>query len=51
MSEITLPADFADLEPYVEYWARETQTERLYQRLAAKMPKIREFYDAITPRL
>lgn len=51
MTDTTLPAGFDDLEPFVEYWARETQTERLYQRLAAKMPKIRAFYDAITPRL
>jgi hypothetical protein len=51
MTETELPASFDDLELFVEYWARETQTERLHQRLAAKRPKIRAFYDAITPRL
>lgn len=51
MVDITLPAAFTDLEPYVAYWAKETQMERLHQRLAAKMARIQEFYDAVTPRL
>lgn len=51
MSETSLPPTFAELERFVVHWVRETQTERLYQRLSTKMPKIREFYDAVTPRL
>ena len=51
MTYISLPTGFAELEKFVEYWAKETQMERLHQRLAAKMNKIREFYEAITPRL
>lgn len=51
MTDAALPAAFADLERFVGYWAKETQMERLYQRLAAKMGRIQEFYDAVTPRL
>lgn len=50
-SDTSLPPAFSELERFVAHWARETQTERLYQRLSTKMAKIQEFYDAITPRL
>lgn len=51
MSDTTLPAAFAELEGFVAYWAKDTQMERLHQRLAAKMGRIQAFYDAVTPRL
>jgi hypothetical protein len=46
----TLPADFADLEPYAG-WCLEFERERYAKRLASSMPELQEFYDAAFPRL
>ena len=46
----TLPADFADLEPFAD-WALETEAERYAKRLASSMDEIQAFYDAVFPRL
>ncbi len=46
----TLPSEFADLEPYVD-WALPTEPERYAKRLASTMPEIQAFYDAALPRL
>jgi hypothetical protein len=45
-----LPADFADLEPYLE-WALPTEPERYAKRLASSMEEMQAFYDAAFPRL
>jgi hypothetical protein len=45
-----LPAEFADLEPYVG-WALPTEPERYARRLASSMAEMQEFYDAAFPRL
>jgi hypothetical protein len=47
---VTLPADFADLEPYAD-WARPTEKERYAKRLASSMDELQAFYDAAFPRL
>ena len=46
----TLPPDFADLEPYVD-WCLPTDDERYYKRLASTMDELQAFYDATFPRL
>lgn len=45
-----LPAEFADLEPYVD-WDLATEPERYAKRLASSMSEMQAFYDAAFPRL
>ena len=45
----SLPAAFADMEAYVEDWARPTRAERYAVRLAKSFDELVEFYDAIAP--
>ena len=45
-----LPAEFADLEPYLA-WALPTEPERYARRLASTMDEMQAFYDAAFPRL
>lgn len=46
----TLPADFADLEPFSD-WCLEFERERYAKRLASSMDEMQAFYDAAFPRL
>jgi hypothetical protein len=46
----TLPADFADLEPFSD-WCLEWERERYAKRLASSMQEMQVFYDAAFPRL
>jgi hypothetical protein len=46
----TLPAEFADLEPYAP-WALETEAQRYEKRLTSTMDELQAFYDAAFPRL
>ncbi|MFJ9707217.1 hypothetical protein [Streptomyces sp. NPDC101234] len=46
----SLPEGFAELEPYVEDWARATRQERYEMRLSKTMKELDAFYDAIAPR-
>ena len=50
MSVQTLPAEFADLEPFVG-WALATEHARTGKRLASSMEDIRAFYDRMSARL
>jgi len=50
MSTTTLPEGFADLEPWVEDWAKPTRAERYEVRLAKPFEETCEFYDAIAAR-
>ncbi|MAA76284.1 MAG: hypothetical protein CMN28_16460 [Salinisphaeraceae bacterium] len=45
-----LPAGFESLEPFVEYWAGETNDIRWDRRSRASMPDIQAFYDAMLAR-
>jgi hypothetical protein len=45
-----LPADFADLQPYLA-WALPTEAERYARRMATSMAQMQAFYDAALPRL
>ena len=46
----TLPAAFADLEPYAD-WALPSERDRFAKRLASTMDELQAFYDAAFPRL
>jgi hypothetical protein len=46
----TLPAEFADLEPFAAVWCLATEPERFDRRLATSMVDMQAFYDAVTPR-
>jgi hypothetical protein len=50
MASANLPAEFEDLQPFID-WALPTWTERSRKRLDTSMADIREFYDAMIPRL
>ncbi|HUR76976.1 MAG TPA: hypothetical protein VMZ22_03435 [Acidimicrobiales bacterium] len=47
---MTLPDDFADLEPFAD-WALESEAARYAKRLGSTMDEIQAFYDAVFPRL
>ena len=50
MAESPLPAEFADLEPWVADWCFESEPERYAKRLSSSMEEIQAFYDAVYPR-
>ena len=45
-----LPAEFSDLEPWVEEWCLDSEPERYAKRLSSTMEEIQAFYDAVFPR-
>jgi hypothetical protein len=45
-----LPAEYADLERFADYWIVDTCDQRIACRSEASMSVIRDFYDAILPR-
>jgi hypothetical protein len=51
MPEALLPSAFAELEEYAQTWCLATETERWNARVGATMAELREFYDALFPRL
>jgi hypothetical protein len=50
MSDAFLPAEFADLEPWVARWCLPTEPERWARRLESSMDEMQAFYDAFFPR-
>jgi hypothetical protein len=46
----TLPAEFADLEPFAD-WALPSERDRYAKRLASTMDELQAFYEAAFPRL
>ena len=50
MTQLSLPADFADLSPWLE-WALPTADERQTHRRTATPQALKAFYDAALPRL
>ena len=46
---ITLPAEFADLEPF-SGWALHGERARYAKRVASTMAELQAFYDAVFPR-
>ena len=47
----SLPAEFADLEPFAAKWSLPTEHERYATRLSSSMEEMQAFYDAIFPRV
>jgi hypothetical protein len=45
-----LPAEFSDLEPWVQDWCLDSEPERYAKRLGSTMDEIQKFYDAVMPR-
>ena len=45
-----LPAQFAELEPYVAQWVAESDDERLLRRLESPLDEVIAFYQAVLPR-
>lgn len=50
MADEMLPAEFSDLEPFVEGWCLDSEPERYAKRLRSTMDEIQAFYDAMMPR-
>jgi len=50
MAEALLPAEFSDLERFVEDWCLDSEPERYAKRTSSSMEEIQEFYDAVYPR-
>ena len=50
MSDVLLPPEFADLEPWAATWCLATESERWARRLASPMAELQAFYDACFPR-
>ena len=50
MTGQSLPAPFADLEPFID-WSLERERERTEKREASTMDEVRAFYDAVFPRM
>ena len=50
MTNLTLPAGFTDLEPFVADWALPTRAQRYDTRLSQPYDELIRFYDAIAPR-
>lgn len=50
METSVLPAAFTDLEPYLA-WALPTENERTYRRKTSEMQDIRDFWEAMAPKL
>ena len=50
MADALLPAEFSDVEPFVEDWCLDSEPERYAKRLGSTMDEIQAFYDAMMPR-
>mgnify|MGYP001192231430 FL=1 len=50
MTAQSLPAPFADLEPFID-WSLTRERERTEKREAGTMDDVRAFYDAVFPRM
>jgi len=48
---ITLPTEFAELQPFAERWARATEYERAAERRGCTSAQLRSFYDVAIKHL
>jgi len=51
MTDRSLPAEFADLEAYVEEWSLAAERSRAVKRVSTEIGKLREFHAAVAPRM
>lgn len=49
-TDVLLPPEFADLEPWAAQWVLPTLEDRLQRRLDTPMDELQAFYDAVFPR-
>jgi hypothetical protein len=49
-TEVMLPPEFSDLEPFAKDWSLEREPERYDRRLSSSMAELQAFYEAIFPR-
>lgn len=47
----TIPAEYAELQPFVAKWARSTEDQRAAERRSATPSELQSFYDAMVPHL
>jgi hypothetical protein len=47
----TLPEGFQLLEGFVETWSLPTRSERFQKRVATKFEDVKQFYEALLPRM
>lgn len=50
-TQIKIPAQFKELQPFAEAWALDRVSKRIKKRLSSEMDEIQAFYDAMMPRL
>lgn len=50
-NQALLPKQFEELTPFVAKWARPSEHERNQARYASTMEELRQFYDAMLPRM
>lgn len=48
---IVLPAEFVDLQPFAARWGQRSTDARHHQRQNSSLDEIKEFYEAMQPRL
>ncbi|MFM9970820.1 MAG: hypothetical protein ACKVQK_20700 [Burkholderiales bacterium] len=51
MPRPNLPAQFSDLQPFVQAWAYATEKERHDKLISSSIEELRPFYDAMLPRM
>jgi len=51
MADTTLPAEFAELTPFVAEWALPTERERATKRVETPIGRLTTFHDAVLPRI
>ena len=51
MTAATLPPAFADLAPWAERFALESERERNHRRVTSSLEDLQAFYDAVLPRM
>lgn len=51
MTAVALPAAFADLAPWAERYALDSERERNLRRVTTSLEDLKAFYDAVLPRM
>jgi hypothetical protein len=51
VTEVILPAQFAELQRFVAKWDKPGTAERYAVRLASTMEELQDFHDALLPRM
>ena len=51
MTDDVLPAELSDLVPYVNEWSLDTERARAVKRVSTDIAKLRQFHEAVSPRM